>query len=261
MTNGITVNFLWIGSCLSDMERLSLTSFVAKGHKVQLWTYDTIPNVPKGVNIMDGSTVLSRDSIFQTSLAAGGGGYANFADLFRYTLLSKQGGWWADCDVVCLSPFDLPDQTLVASTNEGQFGYIANNCVLRSPAGGELIERCRQFAESHLSSDSPFGTAGPRLLDRIIRELKCPEVMAPPSTFCPVNWNCCAQLILSRRLIPRLSDIKNRIRRPHLTPNFTKNTIAVHLWSDMWKQNNWNKNGKYPPSSRYERLKHKFGLE
>ena len=43
-----TIQGLWIGTDLSIMERLSITSFLQQGHDYHLYVYDELPNVPAG---------------------------------------------------------------------------------------------------------------------------------------------------------------------------------------------------------------------
>ncbi len=94
------IQSLWIGSALSTMERLSLTSFVAAGHNVHLYTYDDVAGVPEGVELRDANAILPRSRIFRYAEHDTVSGFSNF---FRYKLLLERGGWWVDTDVVCLT--------------------------------------------------------------------------------------------------------------------------------------------------------------
>ena len=87
------INFLWIGSPLSAMETLSLSSFVAHGHPVNLYVYDEVRNLPPGVHVSDAGEIIPRSRIFRVGAPEEKGSFANFADLFRYTLLWEKGGW------------------------------------------------------------------------------------------------------------------------------------------------------------------------
>ena len=96
----IVVNGLWIGD-LDTMQILSINSFLKQGHKYRLWIYDkNIENIPKGVEICDANTILHNKYIFRHWT----GNLATFSDIFRFKLLYLYGGWWADCDVICLHP-------------------------------------------------------------------------------------------------------------------------------------------------------------
>ena len=43
------IGTLWVGKELSWLEQLCLASFVDHGHRVKLFTYDKVQNVPDGV--------------------------------------------------------------------------------------------------------------------------------------------------------------------------------------------------------------------
>jgi mannosyltransferase OCH1-like enzyme len=107
MTN--TIQTLWIGNRLSQMERIALASFVQLGHRVHLYTY------------------------------------AECADLFRYKLLLDQGGYWVDTGVVCLRPFDFEQPYVFASEATDpvwrkEMGPThAANSVFKAPKGSPIM--------------------------------------------------------------------------------------------------------------------------
>ena len=93
------VNGLWIGN-LNDIQILSIISFLKIGHPYHLWLYDIPKNVPEGTIIKDANEIIPKKDIFKHW----SGSLATFADIFRYKLLHKLGGWWVDLDLVCLRP-------------------------------------------------------------------------------------------------------------------------------------------------------------
>ena len=99
-----TIKALWIGSSLSIVEQLALASFVKHGHRVELFTYENVKNIPEGVIIRDGREILDSTNIFMYKKKPS---YSGFANWFRYEMLYKEGGVWIDTDVVCLKPFDF----------------------------------------------------------------------------------------------------------------------------------------------------------
>lgn len=98
------ISSLWVGGSLSYLEQLCLKSFSDHGHRVKLYTYGTDLNVPKGVELHDGSEILPELGSYyveeRKSLALG-------SDKFRYYLLNRTNEIWVDCDAYCLRP--LPD--------------------------------------------------------------------------------------------------------------------------------------------------------
>ncbi|MGB8326874.1 MAG: glycosyltransferase, partial [Steroidobacteraceae bacterium] len=126
-----TIHQFWHGSPLSRVERLSLASFVAHGHPVELHVYDEPRDVPRGVRVLDAGAVLDRKEIF---LHRRTGSIGPFTDWFRYRLLHARGGIWADTDVVCLRPLDYAQPEIFAWQDE----QYLNNAVLGLPAGHAL---------------------------------------------------------------------------------------------------------------------------
>ena len=74
------VGALWIGGSLSWMEQLCLKSFVDRGQRITLFSYEDIPNVPSGVIRRDGREVLDTDNFLKYEKKDS---FALFADLFR----------------------------------------------------------------------------------------------------------------------------------------------------------------------------------
>src|SRR5258706_13279784 len=52
------VQGLWIGSDLSTMEHLSISSFLQNGHEYHLYIYDHVGNVPEGTVVKDAAEIL-----------------------------------------------------------------------------------------------------------------------------------------------------------------------------------------------------------
>lgn len=71
--------------------------------------------------------------------------------------------------------------------------------------------------------------------------------------FCPVPWAAAFQLVrpLWRRFT--LDELKQRIARPHLTMRFTRDTVAVHLWHEIWRAKDSDKSTHFSWSSLNER--------
>ncbi len=97
------IGALWIGGDLSYLEQLCLTSFVAAGHHVVLYTYDGVANAPEGVVQADAAQVLPRAGFLRHGRT---GSPALHSDLFRYRLLAQADRMiWADTDAYCVKPF------------------------------------------------------------------------------------------------------------------------------------------------------------
>lgn len=138
------IHGLWIGP-LSRLERLTLHSFVGKGHEFHLWRYEPIPDpLPHGVVVRNADEILPQGKVFRKRMAdaeseLGAGSYATFSDLFRTKLLHEHGGIWVDMDVLCLRPFDF-EQPYVFRSH--RLGLVMNviKCPPRSNLMGELLD-------------------------------------------------------------------------------------------------------------------------
>ena len=105
-----TIQSLWIGADLSNVEKLCVQSFLDHGHEFHLYTYGNIGGIPQGAIIKDANEILPQSEIFQNRR----GGVAAFSDWFRYALLHKRGGFWVDMDVVCVKPFSFDSDIVFA---------------------------------------------------------------------------------------------------------------------------------------------------
>lgn len=104
MGQNIEIAMLWVEGPLSYMEQLCAVSFRDAGHPVTLYHYGPVENVPEGIVLADGNTVLPREGFLTHGRT---GSPALFSDVFRYHLLRKRDGViWADTDAYCLRPFE-----------------------------------------------------------------------------------------------------------------------------------------------------------
>jgi len=103
------IQSLWIGDALSKLEQLSIQSYIDHGHEFHLYAYGDIANVPPGASVKFAGDILPKENIFR----AQNGSVSGFADWFRYEMLCKLGGFWVDCDTVCMKPFDFGDEFVV----------------------------------------------------------------------------------------------------------------------------------------------------
>ena len=127
-----TIQSLWIGNDLTNLEKLCIQSFLDNGHEFHLYTYGDIGGIPDGAVVKDGNEILSADKIFYCR----DGRIGPFTDWFRYEMLDRFGGYWVDMDYVCLKPFDLP-QDVVFCRDEG--GSI-HTAIIKFPVGHKVVK-------------------------------------------------------------------------------------------------------------------------
>lgn len=237
------IQSLWIGEELSTMEQLTIRSFQTHGHEFHLYAYDPIRNVPAGTVIEDAATCLPRDKIFTYAEGVGKGSYGGFANWFRYELLLQKGGIWVDMDMVCLKPFDFPEDLVISGESDINTQQpVAGNCVLKAPAGHRLFEGllniCRQLPKDNLR----VGQTGPYLMQRALVYHDLQQFRVRPEIFCPIPY---WKAPLLAQPVPRR---KKMLARSH----------AVHLWNEVWRREGLDKDGKFPQECLYEELKARY---
>lgn len=211
----------WIGPPLSQYEILSLKSFAATGAHVVLYSDQNDLAVPDGVELRDAAEVLPGDvDIFR--YANGEISWARHSDLFRYIMLERFGGWYADLDIVCLAD-RLPQADLYFPGGQNETFYSG---VLKFPQGSpavrDLIDQAR-----HVLSITDHGTSfqdrmiiGPPLLKKVISEHGLMPLAAPQAD----AYEIPSYDVLSFFDPARCDELTSRLAgRP-----FT------HLWNEAW---------------------------
>jgi len=239
------VNGLWIGEELSVMEQLCMTSFLRNGHTFRLHTYNDVRGVPEGVELRDANEVAPFDATYTYRGSTSPSCLSNFC---RYRLLAEHGGYWVDTDVICLRPLPEEPKHLFA----GQVGkrkrgrrLEAATCLMKAPAGSELMSYCRDACESRDPREMAWGTLGPELLAEGIDSFGMHGSISPAHFFCPVNWYEWREYLSGFALGTKM---KIALRKPY----------AVHLWNEMWRRDGVDKDASFPGSCIYEKLKRRY---
>ncbi|WP_343538731.1 glycosyltransferase [Sphingobacterium thalpophilum] len=231
------IQSFWFGGTLSTMERLSILSFLKNGHSVDIYSYDNIIGLPEGANQVDANQILEKDKIFFDS----SGGIAAFSDWFRYKLLYDRGGWWIDMDVICLQPFDISDDFCFATENySSNYETGITCCVIKSQAKAKFLEIILDHINSFKTyKNIEWGQFGPKLIHAALMQFECGQYIQPVEAFCPVDWTEMKSLVEEQRELPI-------------------NSLAIHMWNNLWRINNMDKDGSYHPHTIYERLKSRY---
>jgi hypothetical protein len=234
-------NALWIGSSLGRIEQACLRSFVEAGHPVDLHVYDDVAGVPAGVNVVDASAVLPRDSIVRYRAT---GSYSLFSNRFRYALLRSGRGLWIDCDVLCLRP--VADAAFVFGWQDAN---LINGAVLKVPADHAVLAdlsgifttkrwippwlglrwRLVYWVQYRVRrdfglADMTFGTSGPRALTFYLGQHGLMGCARAADAFYPVGW--------------RESDLLSERDREAVRARITERTSCIHLWSRARSERN-----------------------
>jgi Glycosyltransferase sugar-binding region containing DXD motif len=228
----IDTHMFWAYGNVSNLEILCMNSFLNLGYDLSLWTYGDISNAPKGTKIRDARDIMPEENVFLN----GFGSYASFSDLFRYATLCKHGGLWADTDVIALiRPEHLPQyKFLVTQRSYNGNDFLLNNNVIfnPTPSKGDVIELALAYSSAFPKAHIGWPEIGPNLLMAIVSIYPSHgfKIMAPDFAN-PVDWWECPH--------------------PFLATNFKfKNRYAfIHLYNEMWRRNNVDKNAEFPGGS------------
>ena len=89
MSDETTINMFWQGPPVPPLVWACMRSFVHHGHRVRVFSYSSLV-VPAGVTLEDAHDVHPSRNVLDNHRAI-----AQHADIFRYHLLYKYGGWWS----------------------------------------------------------------------------------------------------------------------------------------------------------------------
>lgn len=228
-----TIVTFWHGPA-SWLERLSAASFLAAGHRVEVYSYDPVEGLPEGVVLKDASEILPRDKLV---FYKGKGTPGVFSDYFRASLMAAEKGVWADLDVVCLRALANLPPLVLSYERPGSI----NGAVLRIPADSPLLpamlaiftEDKRPLFEPHLPpvrrmeiaarrligqtirpEDMQYGATGPFALTHYCKALGIGPIL-PREVFYPAPYEAIPQLLQPG------SDIAQFV---------TDHTLAIHIW-------------------------------
>jgi mannosyltransferase OCH1-like enzyme len=240
MKNLPPINGLWFGNPLSTLEIMSMTSFLRNGHEYNLYTYHDLKDIPYGVNIKDANEIVPESEIFRALDSTGKpGGLGAFSDYFRYNLVYKMGGFWADTDCICIKPWDWEEEYIFSSENTHRGEQESNAGVIKAPINSPLMKICLdKFNEYEDKTKIPWGDVGPILLRNSIKNYKLEKYVKSWKTFCPINW----------------WDI-DKCFTPNLDFTLTEETYCIHINNEIIRRLTINKNDTFHSESIYEQLK------
>jgi hypothetical protein len=232
---GAEVNGLWIGPRLSPLERACVQSFLAKGYRFNLYSYEDVANVPPTCTILDAATLVPRSQVFAHSSGPGSGSLAGFSDLFRYKLLHERGGWWTDLDVFCLTDA-LPDVPIAIARQDA---HLLNGAILRFPRGHAAMDEA--YRECVARGDSAqWAEIGPELLTRYVAAGKIATDVLPAHVFYPLHFTQFWAAFDPRRTAHAAATIER--------------SACLHLWNEMIRRHGIDKNVLPPDGSLLRNL-------
>ncbi len=254
MSSGLalpTIQSLWIGDELSVMERLCIASFLENGHPFHLYAYKDIKNVPSGAVIKDAGELIPDNRIFKYKDRDT---YAGFSNVFRYKLLFERGNYWVDTDVICLRPFSSESDYVFAKSKRIKSDggdlvpFWIESCVIKTPPGAEVMNYCYEESIKRNPDELNFGDIGPGLLEAGLNKFKLHKYIEGTEVYCPITYTDWERAISGSPFISWTEQAKMLFRR----------SLGLHLWNEMWRESETDKNKAFPYVSIYESLKRKY---
>lgn len=229
------IQSLWVGTQLSQLEQLAVSSFLYNGHAFHLYVYENVSNVPAGVEIKDANEILDKSLIFKY---IDRDTYSGFSNLFRYKLLYDRGGFWVDMDIVSLRPFCFTSAYVFSTEGQHRIG----NCVIRAPKGSMLMRYCYETISDRGNLKlTRWGETGPIYFREVVRKFSLAKYAVDPEVFCYIPYE-------------KVGDIVKKSSKELFLP-MPKKLKGVHFWNEGWRLRNMDKNKNYPVGCFYEELK------
>jgi len=241
------VRFFWVGPPLSTYEILSLTSFLATGARVILYSYDKNLSVPEGVELHDAEAVLPLD-VLKRYNSGNPDAWARHSDLFRYVMLERFGNWYADLDVVCLAD-RLPPAEMYFGRSTGMRAFAG---LLKFPKAfpalrDVILEAERILPEAgEVQSNTARAVIGTPLLSRVLKQHGLNDRAAPMQDAYAIPYNEALAFFdpgQCKALEARLTD-----------------STFTHLWNGAWNRLRIPRHYGPPRGSLLDRLFERFGI-
>jgi hypothetical protein len=232
------VSSLWIGKKLSLINIISINSFLHNSYKYNLYVYEEVENIPKGVNILDGNDILPDSAIWYYGKGFNKGSPSSFSNEFRYTLLYKNGGLWADTDVVLLKKLELNDEFIFISEMNNEKQLVTTSVIYSKESKQDIFKDCIDVIENIDKNNIIHGEIGPFLFDYKVREFDLMKYVKPIDEFCSINWYDIYQFFDDSELVDGVT--------------------GLHLWQSRWKVDGFVEYKEYDKNCIYERLKERY---
>lgn len=249
MKKQIVVHMFWAGN-ISRNEILSMSSFVKNGFDLNVWSFEKIPNTPKGVKLRDAKSILDIKYLNELN-----GRYAQFADIFRLEVISKLGGLWSDMDIISVKSVDeFPGDKKFLVTEQLEFKVDITNSMFYnpSPERGDTIDLARQYAKEFPKNKIEWSTIGPDVLQHFVQLDKQHGFDIKPKEFTnPYNPFFSPEIFLS----PTQTVETDIVPGPGVR---VPDTHFIHIYNECWRNKNVDKNIVAPAGSILSELESRY---
>jgi hypothetical protein len=206
----------WHGPELPTFVKACIASFIDHGHQYHVYAYSNFDLLP-GAKLLDAAQILPESEVFFYKNPDGSNrSVAGFANRFRYELLARNGGWWVDTDVLCLTPAVPDDICYFGWQNSARVG----NAILKMPPGHPIMIEAAQRARD-AGTDLGFAQTGPPMFTDILREMGVLEHASPRAAAYPTTFD--------EYLLPTMAEeCCHMIERTRACP-------FLHLWHEKFR--------------------------
>ncbi|EAI9065372.1 hypothetical protein LZB68_06010 [Campylobacter lari] len=214
------------------MEFLSIKSFMDNGYKFILYTYNLDNKIFKKLDelfddfeLKDANEIVPFENYFSDDKGAG---VAAFSDYFRFNMLYKQGGVWVDLDMICLNYIDLNQEYIFSQElDEEKNTSRITTSFLKFPKNSEFGKDLITQAKKIINNQKliKWGIIGPNFLAKEVSKYNLENYFWDYKKTCQVSH------LQSKKFIKEI----------HLD----ENQPFLHLFSEMWRIYNLNKNYFY----------------
>jgi hypothetical protein len=192
------------------MERAALQSYVNCGYTVTIYTYNPMDEfmqqVPRSpyIIVRDARELLPESQLFQYAGRAAIGkrenaySYLPFSDLFRFTMLHKNGGAWIDLDIFMTRPVPTSvlrhryafssERTIQKGAYRMKIPEIVDMGFIKVPGPGSELTTwlLAHIPTGLLDLKTPFDYMN--LYRKAIATLRLERFVLPAVSFLPLNW-------------------------------------------------------------------------
>jgi len=250
-------NFFWNGAPLSIYERMCINSFIQNEFDVVVWSYSDL-EIPKGAILKNAEEILSKDHLYKYTQRGEKGNMAAFSDVFRFTIVNKNPGeWWIDSDVICLknqTEFSkLKESRDIVIGWQGDIPWIWSNsglcngailCVPNQSLSNEMLSDQKRICDT--VTDIPWGGIGPNLLTEFTKKKGIQNQILNEKYFYPVFYGSAM--------------IFNEPSQGKALLEFTQDSHTCHLWNEILRVYNFNKNELPKKGSYLDIMMERYGI-
>lgn len=227
------INGLWIGEYLSNIELLTMRTFMEQGHRFRLWVYNAIKTeLPQGVEVMDANTIIPESKVFRykntNTFGHGKGSVSGFSDIFRYKLLHDMGGWWMDMDIACVKPLDFDEPYVFR--NHHMLPVVGN--AMKCPKGSQLMWDCYIEASEKVTDENTDWHLPIQILNDQISSHGLLEYVRPHISNND-RWDDLKRFVLHKKAIPNEYYFIHWMNEEWRSRGLDKNNVKP--WSTLGK--------------------------